>query len=53
MQLKIENKEVSSAKSLTPDISSCDKSLMYMRKDKGPNTEPYGTPAFTNFQQED
>ena len=34
------NEEVSSTKSLTSAISPCGKLLTYMRKNKGPNTEP-------------
>ena len=52
-QLTIENKEVSPGKSLTLDISPCGKSLIEIRKIKGPNTEPCRIPAFKNFQLED
>ena len=38
---------------MTSDISPCGKSLIEIRKNKGPNTESCGTLDFTNFQLED
>ena len=40
-----ENREVSLAKSFGFVIKLLDKSLMYIRKNNGPNIEPWGTPA--------
>ena len=38
----------SSAKRLTLEFSPTGKSLMYMRKSRGPNTLPWGTPDSTS-----
>ena len=43
---------VSSAKSLIEELMSSTISLMYKRKRKGPRTEPWGTPEFTDVQSE-
>ena len=52
LQLTIENKEVSSGKSLKSDIGHCLKLLIQIKKNKDPNTDPIETPAFMNFQLE-
>ena len=39
------NKEVSSAKSRASELTFSTRSLMYTRKNRGPRTEPWGTPA--------
>ena len=43
---------VSSAKSLTLDLTCSDRSLMYARKRIGPRTEPHGTPEETGTSSE-
>ena len=42
------NIDVSSAKGLTVDFRFSDKSLMWIRKNKGPSIDPCGTPALTS-----
>ena len=48
-----ENRETSSANSLTLVVKPKGKSLMSMRKNNVPRTEPCGTPVVTDFQTED
>ena len=48
-----ENREASSANSLTLVVKPKGKSLMSMRKNNVPRTEPCGTPVVTDFQTED
>ena len=45
-------KAVSSAKSLTMDLTCSGRSFMYARKRIGPRTEPCGTPEETGFLSE-
>ena len=52
-QFTMLNKEVSSFKSLTSKLSPCGTLLIWMRKNKVPNTDPYGTPALINYNLED
>ena len=48
----IENKEVSSANNLTFDFRSVAKSFMYIRKKRGHQIDPCGTPARIHSQSE-
>ena len=47
-----EKREVSSANSLTVVVRPRGRSLIQMRRNNGPRTEPCGTPAVTDFQTE-
>ena len=47
-----ENKDVSSAKSLTFEDNPSDKSLIYIKNNNGPSMEPWATPALTSDQSE-
>ena len=42
--LTIENRDVPSAKRLIWDLMPFSKSFILIKKSKGPNTEPWGTP---------
>ena len=44
--------DVSFTKCLTVDFRFLDKSLMQIRKNKGPSIDPCGTPAFTPVQED-
>ena len=48
-----EKRDVSSADSFTLHDTFSGRSLMYTRKDNGPSTDPWGTPADTVDQLED
>ena len=48
-----EKRDVSSAKSLVVDDNPQLRSLIYIKKNKGPRTDPWGTPAETSAQDED
>ena len=52
MLFTTERRDVSSAKSLQFEERLLDKSFMKMRNNKGPKTEPCGTPALTLSQDE-
>ena len=52
-QLTMLNKEISSFKILTSELSPCGTLLIWMRKNKVPNTDPCSTPAFINYHLED
>ena len=41
----MENREVSSAKNLTDEFIPTSRSFIYTKKNNGPRTEPWGTPA--------
>ena len=43
-----EKRDVSSAKSLTVEVTLSDKSLIYTKKNRGPKMDPFGTPAGTS-----
>ena len=45
---KTENSEQSSAKSFTIDTKSSERSLMYIRKERGPRKESFHSPALTS-----
>ena len=45
--------DVSLAKSLVVDDNPQLRSLIYIKKNKGPKTDPWGTPAETSAQDED
>ena len=45
--------DVSSANSCTLHLKFCDKSLMYIKKNRGPKIKPCGTPAEIFPQPED
>ena len=47
-----EKRKVSSAKSFTSLVILLGKSMIYKRKNRGPNTELWGTPADTVFHSE-
>ena len=49
----IEKTEVSSAKSLAVDDRFLDKSLIYTKNNRGPKTDPWGTPASTGDHEDD
>ena len=53
LSLPIVKRDVSSAKSFTPDFISFDKSLMLMRKGSGHNIDPCGAPVKTCLHNED
>ena len=46
----VEKIDVSSANNLVTETSFLGRSLMYIKKRRGPRTEPYGTPALTLSQ---
>ena len=45
--------EVSSAKSLAVDDRFLDKSLIYTKNNRGPKTDPWGTPASAGYHEDD
>ena len=45
VSLTMVKSDASSANSFTPHLKFCDKSLMYIKKKRGPKIEPCGTPA--------
>ena len=52
MSLTTEKIDVSSANNLAVDEMSLVRSLMYIKKNKGPKIEPCGTPASTGVHAE-
>ena len=52
MSVTTEKRDVSPANNLAFDLRPSGKSLMYIRKSKGPRTEPCGTPALTSSHDE-
>ena len=52
ISLTTENKEVSSANSLHSILRPSDKSLIYLKNNKCPRIDPWGTPALTSAQDE-
>ena len=48
-----ENREVSSANSLALDDKPSGKSLIQIKKSKGPKIDPWRTPALTLVHEED
>ena len=48
MSEEVQESDVSSAK-MRQTLNSCSAMSIYIRKNKGPKTEPCGTPAFVDF----
>ena len=46
-------KKVSSANNRAKEVKSSEISLIYNRNNKGPNTEPWGTPALIDLNSEE
>ena len=52
VSLTTENREMSSENSLHSLLRPSDKSLIYIKNNKGPRIHPWGTPALTSAQEE-